>query len=170
MLDINVDTVRLDFFSDASAAKTLGFRAIYEKHWLHTRWETNYIHEHKPSIEYLELYTVTAALLSWGHLIQNKRILIHCDNQAVMEMLNKSTSSCGNCMYLLRLIIMDNLIYIRRVFAEYVRSADNDFADALSRLQLTHFWKLVSKNRKIMNQQPTPISDLVWPASLIWKK
>ena len=69
MLDINVDAVRLDFFSDASAAKTLGFRAIYENHWLYARWETNYIHEHKPSIEYLELYAVTAAL---GHLIQNK--------------------------------------------------------------------------------------------------
>ena len=170
MLDVNRCVTRIPFFSDASGGERLGFGAIYEGHWLYSQWEDNYIQVNKPSIEYLELYAVTAAFLTWGKLIQNQRVLIHCDNKAVVEMLNKSTSSCKNCMDLLRLVIMDNLINNRRVYAEYVKSADNNFADVLSRLQLSRFWSLVEKYGKVVDLTPSPISHLVWTASIIWEK
>ena len=99
------------------------------------------------------------------YLLKNQRIIVHCDNQAVVAMINNSSSSCKNCMYLLRLLTLNNLVHNRRVFAVYVSSKDNDLADALSRLQFDCFWKLASPK---MNKQPCKVSELVWPPTKKW--
>ena len=64
---------------------------------------------------------------------------------------------------------MDNLINNKRVFCNYVKSADNKIADALSRIQLKRFWNLVKKNNLPVDQHPSKISPLVWPVSKIWQ-
>ena len=84
----------LNFYSDASANERLGFGAVFNNHWLFAQWECGYIKTFKPSIEYLELLGLTAALLTWGHLLRNQRIQIYCDNMAVVAMVNNMTSSC----------------------------------------------------------------------------
>ena len=124
----------LNFYSDVSAAEKLGFGAVFNNEWLCAQWEPNYM-KNKPSIEYLELLALTAALLTWGHELMNQRVKIHCDNMAVVNMVNTATSSCKNCMYLIRLIVLNNLINNRRVFVLHVRSKDNILSDALSRRQ-----------------------------------
>ena len=63
MLDVvspwdNVEV--LDFYSDASASKTLGFRCIYQRAWIAKMWEEGFIEKCEPSIEYLELFALTA--------------------------------------------------------------------------------------------------------------
>ena len=134
MLDLATTTssVELNFYSDASAGEFLGFGAIFDNRWICGQWEKGYIKQpNGPTIDYLELYALTAALLTWQTELQNRRITIFCDNMGVVGMINSSTSSCRNCMYLLRLIILDNLVHNRRVFAKYVRSQDNELSDAL---------------------------------------
>ena len=131
--------------------------------------EEQYIEQYSPSIEYLELLGVTAALLTWGHLLKNIRIIVFCDNQAVVGMINKMTSSCRNCMYLLRLITLNNLIYNCRVFAKYISTTDNNLSDSLSRLQFGCFWRLVKEKNIPMNPLPLDILPLIWPASRIWQ-
>ena len=54
-------------------------------------------------------------------------------------MINNSSAKCKNCMVLIRMIVLEGLVCNTRVFAKYVRSKDNDKADALSRLQWTRF-------------------------------
>ena len=122
---------------------------------------------YNPSIEYLELVGLTAALLTWGKFITDQRVILFCDNTAVVGMVNSMTSSCKNCMYLLRLIALDNLIHNRRVFVKYVKTADIYLADTLSRLQFSRFWKLAPKETNLV---PCKISSLVWPISNIWIK
>ena len=142
MIDVNksVAALELDFYSDASAAVDKGMGAIFGPHWFFARWENNFIQTFQPSIEYLELLAVTAVLLTWDYLITNQRVIIYCNNQAVVVMINNMTSSCKNCMYLIRLIAINNLIHNRRVFVNYVKSLQNSFADTLSRIDLPHFW------------------------------
>ena len=150
-LEVTFNAKQLDFYSDTSAAEILGFGAVFEDMWIFVQWEKGYIRQKPtPSIEYLELYALTAAVLTWGNLLQNRRITIFCDNMAVVAMVNNSTSSCKNCMYLLRLLIMDNLIRNRRIFAKYVRSQDNEMANTLSRLQFHRFQQL-SKKKPMRN-------------------
>ena len=120
MLDCEEMIVAEDlmFYSDAIANKRLGFGAVFNKHWLYSQWEPGYINTdlNEPSIEYLELYALTAALLTWGHLLKDMRIQVYCDNMAVVSMINNATSSCKNCMFLIRLIVLNNLVNNRWVF------------------------------------------------------
>ena len=169
MIDINkfITSQELNFYSDMSANAELGAGAYYNTHWMFVKWEPNFIKENAPSIEFLELFGVVAAVLMWGHLIQNMRVVVFCNNMAVVSMLNNSVSSCKNCMFLLRVLMLNNLVNGRRVFAKYVKSAKNAIADSLFRLQFRHFWSLVPHN---MDPQLTTISPVVWPLSKIWTK
>ena len=44
------------FTSDASAAPDLGYGCIMNDHWMFGKWELNFVHKFKRSIEYLELF------------------------------------------------------------------------------------------------------------------
>ena len=146
------------FYSDASASKVLGYGCIFNTKWLQGYWNTEFIEQCKPSIEYLELFALTAGLLTWGHMIRDCRVTIFCDNSAVVSMVNDLTSSCRNCMVLLRMITLNGLKFNRRVRTKYVRSRDNGLADALSRGQMMRFRKLGPH----MDEKPCIIhSDLI---------
>ena len=67
-------------------------------------WLKEFIQEHKPSIEFLELFAVTAAVISWIHQFKNRRIMLLCDNKSVVDMINLTTTSCKNCMVLIRFL------------------------------------------------------------------
>ena len=170
MVDLNRFETSEDlfFYSDASRSTVLGVGAVFNTHWLFAQWEPDYIKNCEPSIEYLELYGVVAAVLTWGHLIRNKRIILYCDNTAVVGMINNMSSSCKNCMFLLRLLVLNNLVNNRRVFARYVDTKSNFLADSLSRLQFDRFRRLSAYRN--MDEHPTKIASLVWPASKIWQK
>ena len=103
MLDLTVSltAAEIRFYSDASAAETLGFRCIFQKSWIFGQWEKDFIKTKKPSIEYLELFALCTGIFTWQHRLQNCRIVMFCDNQAVINMINNITSSCKHCMLLL---------------------------------------------------------------------
>ena len=90
MLDLErwVDAWEVSFYSDASTNKLLGFRAVCSTAWTFGQLELGFIEQCKPTIEYLELFAFTAALLTWGDKLQNTKILIHCDNSSVVSILN----------------------------------------------------------------------------------
>ena len=100
-----------------------------------------------------------------GKQLENIRMALYCDNESVVYMVNSQSSSCKNCMYLLRALILDNLIHNRRVFARHLRSEENYLSDALSRLQFKRFWRLAPET---MNKSPSIATPLLWPASAIW--
>ena len=122
MIDLEAATVmakQLNFSSDASANVSLGMGGVYNDHWLFAKWEPGFIKNYSPSIGYLELFALVASVLTWGHELCNLRMIIFCDNSAVMSMVNNLTSSCQNCMYLLCLLTLNNLINNRRVFVQH---------------------------------------------------
>ena len=104
----------------------------------------------KPSIEYLELFALCAGVLAWCDTprLNNTRIIIFCDNQAVVSMVNNTTSGCKNCMVLLRTLVLNNLKHNRRIFVSYVRSSANILADSLSRGKFDTFWKHAPNNTR----------------------
>ena len=170
MIDFDKATyagTELRFFSDASANKILGYGAVFNNDWLFGQWEPGFIENQKPSIEYLELFALTAALLTWGDKIMDMRVVIFCDNSAVVQMVNTLTSSCKNCMYLIHLITLNNLVDNRKVFVKHLRSEENVLSDALSRMNFKKFWKLVPPT---MHHFPSTVSPLIWPVSKLWQK
>ena len=155
----------ISMFSDASRALTLGFGGICQQSWMYGAWPTGYIEKYEPSIEYLELYALVATVLNWIHRHRNKRIILFCDNQSVVHMVNNTTSSCKQCMVLIRKLVLKSLTENVRVFAKYIRSKENVASDLLSRLKIKQFLTLQK-----WDAMPTPIPPELWPIEQIWLK
>ena len=115
----------IEMFSDASRSKSLGFGGICEKSWVYGQWDSKFIEEFEPSIEYLELYAVVVTVLNWLDRFRNERITLFCDNQAVVSMINNNTSSCRNCLFLIRKLVLHSMVLNTRVFASYISSKAN---------------------------------------------
>ena len=133
-------------YSDASRNFKLGFGAICQQSWVWRQWNFEFMEHAQPSIEYLELYAVLIAVTNWVHRFSNRRITLHCDNMSVVQMINSTSSTCKNCMVLIRKLTLQGLIHNVRIFAQYMKSKDNYFSDALSRLDFPRFWCLSHKH------------------------
>ena len=167
MIDLEKSILAEDigFYSDASAAIDLGFGSILGKKWIFGQWGRQFMKQNKPSIEYPELFALCAGILTWDSDLNNCRIIVHCDNQAVVHMVNSTTSSCRKCMKLLRILVLNNMRFNRRVFARWLDTKSNFLADSLSRMDLIRFRKLGPN----MNQFPDHISPDLWPISKVWE-
>ena len=165
-LDRFVSARELCFYTDSSARHDLGCGGIFNQEWFCLQWEPDYIKKNKPSIEYLELFAVCAGVLTWCKKLTNLRAIVFCDNKSVVDMINSSSSKCKNCMYLIRLLVLNGLIHNTRVFCKHVLGKQNLLADSLSRLKFHKF----RRHGKHMKRYPTRVSTLVWPASKIWHK
>ena len=155
----------LDMYSDASGNYKLGFGAYCGTEWTFGQWDEAFCTEHKPSIEYLELFAVLVGVLNWIKLFENHRIILFCDNESVVSMINGSTSKCRNCMVLIRLLTAESINRNVRIFARHVGTKANGKADALSRMDFDRFWRLA---QGIMNPSDTPIPSVIWPMEKIW--
>ena len=156
----------VDMYSDASGCVTKGFGAYCGPAWTYAQWNGTWMKQANPSIEYLELYAVTIGVLLWIGQFKNSRILLHCDNSSVCEMINNCTSGCKNCMVLIRLMVLECLRHNVKLTAEWVSTGDNGKADALSRFEFQRFRRL-GKN---MNEDMTPLPLEIWRIWKIWIK
>ena len=157
----------IDMYSNASG--TIGMGAICGTSWMFQKWNCDFIQKRKPSIEYLELFAVTAAVLAWIHRFQNKRIILFCDNRSVVDMINLTSTSCRNCMVLLRIIVLKGLVQNVRIFARHVEGKKNIFADSLSRDKIPYFKQLCEIKNKQIEGKPTPVNEAIWPVEKLWK-
>ena len=158
----------LDWYTDASGA--IGFGGIHGgNEYFQGFWPKEFLVNQKPSIEYLELFAVTISVLLWAKQYPNKRICVFVDNLSVRDMINNSSSSCKNCMVLIRLVVLESLYWNVRIFAKHVKTKENFFADALSRAQDSRFWSLAAKYDKSFSKKEK-IPEKIWPISQIWMR
>ena len=134
MVDTLVFASSMDiyFYSDASASGRLGFGCIFNHSWIYGKWNERFIDECDPNIEFLELYALCAGIFMWQNELQNMRITVFCDNMAVVHMVNNMASSCKHCMNIIRLLVLNGLLYNRRIFVKYIDMKSNYLADHLS--------------------------------------
>ena len=151
-------------YSDASRNFSKGFGAICNDEWIHGVWDKAFMEKYQPSIQYLELFGVTVAVLKWIKLFKNKTISLFCDNQSAPDMINGQMSGCKQCMVLLRFIVLEGLKHNVWIKAKYVESKKNILADALSRLEFDRF-REKGEHMKILPEQ---IPQEIWPLSKIW--
>ena len=130
--------------------------------------DRNFMLEVEPSIEYLELFAVVATAIAWLHSFKDRRVILFCDNMSVVHMINKSSSTCRNCMVLLRILVLFSLQKNVHVFARYVPTKSNGLADALSRLKLPKFFDLAQKWGLQVDMEPTPVLDRMWLMNKLW--
>ena len=91
------------------------------------------IHTHKGSIVHLEMLNILVALKLWGHLWKSKKVIIKCDNQAVVSVL-----SSGKCYEKYLTDIARNILFYTalndiNIIPIHVLGRNNRAADLLSR-------------------------------------
>ena len=154
---------QIDFYTDASGA--IGFGGVCESSWCYGYWEADFLAA-KPSIEFLELYAVLMGVLLWIDRYQNRRVILFCDNQAVVSMINNTISSCRRCMVLIRLLVLKSMQSNVRIFANYVDTKSNFRADMLSRGKIRQFKQLDFRH----DEQETPLAQDIWPVWKVWER
>ena len=165
--DVDVQSA---IWSDASRNSSLRFGVICSDEWVFGQWDALFIKKEGPSIEYLEFFAVVAGILQWGDRFKNKSIVIRCDNKSVVDIINANSSSCKNCMVLLRIMILHALKLNIHVMAKHILGCDNNLSNALSRLQFNRFWALAKKNKLFFKAQPKMIPEEIWPMKKLWLK
>ena len=154
----------IGMYSDATTNPNLGFGAICGHSWIVERWDANFIITKKPSIKYLELYAVVAAVVTWIHRFRNHRIQLHCDNLSVCHMINSNRSSCKNCMVLIRILVLESMVHNVRIYARHLSSGTNLLADLLSRMRIQQF-KQVAVD---MQDKPVKVLEILWSMWKLW--
>ena len=161
----------LSFSSDATTNKTLGFGSIYNSAWIYGQWELEFmnLNEKYISIEFLELYALCIGIFTWGHMLQNQRVIVFCDNKAVVAMINSTSSSCKLCMTLIRKLALKNLTWNVRVFSRHITGKNNFLSNSLSHLKIDLFRKQAEDIGRKTDLFPTRPSPELWPLSVYWK-
>ena len=165
-----IQPVVVPIYTDASRNFDLGAGGVCSNRWWFAlQWDRQFMEQNQPSIEYLELYAVTIAVLNWTSMEQfrNKRIALHCDNMSVVHMINSNTSSCKNCMVLIRIIVMHSLINNVRIYARHISGVANVRSDLLSRKKFHKFWEMSGDT---FQTKPTKLPELIWPMHKVWLK
>ena len=102
-----------------------------------------------------ELAALTLAIVTWGKELAKRRLLIHCDNMAVNEVMRTGTSKNPVLMSLMRFLSLKCISLDLTVHTSYIRSVDNRAADLLSRMDLMAF----RAHSPSSNLDPTPVTE-----------
>ena len=151
----------VDFYSDASGK--IGFGGVCGTKYMHGTWDQQFLVSCEPSIEYLELFALVASCINWLHLFANSRIVLFCDNQSVLVMVNNTSSRCRQCMVLIRILVLHSLQVNTRVFAKYINTKSNTRSDWLSHGKISQYLNTFAHDDK-----PTEVPEMLWPIEKIW--
>ena len=139
--------------SDASGR--FGCGAFWDCQWLQYQWPDGL---ESWSIAVKELVPIVMACALWGRKWQGSSILIHCDNEAVVSVVNAGCARETNLMHLLRCIFFVAAQFELTLTAAHIPGKDNTAADAISRNNLPLFHSQVP----LAAREPSPI-----PAALV---
>ena len=144
---ITNDTVQL--YTDASGA--YGYGAVCGQSWFFGEWNAEWISE---NITLKELYPIIVAIEVWGYRIANKSICFNCDNEALVYVLNKQSSTEKRVMFLIRRLVLLTLHHNILFTANHLPGKLNILSNALSRLQIAKFKMLMPDADKYQTSIP----------------
>ena len=143
----------MQLYTDAS---DLGYGGYWAGHWFGLPWPT---HLRQHSITWREMYAILIACTTWGAHWHRKRILFHCDNQAVVAVWEKGSSRCPHIMALVRALFFTAATHNFHLCIVHIPGINNCIADHLSRLSLQEFRHAAPTADPL----PTPVITPVLP-------
>ena len=123
-------------------ASEVGFSCYFQGHWCQGKFPGAHFQDRLMSINWRELHTLTMALAIWGNWFKGKRILVHCDNTSIMQIMAKCSSKSKFMMVLVHSLTMFSMQYNFDLCLQHILRVDNGVADALSRFNQDQFWHL----------------------------
>ena len=146
-----------ELFTDASAA--IGMGIFMNGKWAQAGWGQHFQDECAGNnITFLEYFPILVAIHIFENQLKNKKVIFHCDNEAVVEIINSQTSKCPRVMDLVRPFVLKTLRLNSIIRAKHVKGIDNSIADALSRFNMQLFRTLAPG----AEENPMPILAHLW--------
>ena len=144
----------LEFYTDASGA--LGYGGIFLTKWFYGKWVPHHkLGQPGISIAWQELFAIVTACHIWGEHLQNRRLILHCDNESVVNVINSKRSRIPRVMDLFRHLTFLTLQYNIYIRAKHVPGKRNEIADSLSRFQFQRFRQLAPQ----ADTNPCPVPE-----------
>ena len=106
----------------------------------------------------MEWLPLVLACAVWDSSWKNRRVVVHCDNEAAVTVLN---SGYARDMHLLRALFFIKAIYQIELKATHIPGKDNVIADAISRDKLTVLHSQVPPPDLDPTQVPREIQHLL---------
>ena len=145
----------LSLFTDAS---DIGMGGVFDDKWFSTTWPLHFSGDNC-STNFQELFAIFTAITIWADMLSNKQILIHCDNQTIVSVINAGTcKSSTTIMTVIRKLFFVCARHNISILAKHIPGHFNDQADALSRLQVARFNHLHPTAAK----NPTSVPATIW--------
>ena len=145
----------LELFTDA--AGTLGYGAYFRGAWFHYAWQP---HQLEHSIQWKELFAIVAAALTWGSSWSGRKIRFFCDNQAIVLAWGNRRCKQPHIMALLCTLFFTAARHHFHVLLTHLPGTKNTLADALSRMQFTHFFVLAPQADSTPTAIPGTLTSL----------
>lgn len=127
----NLLSTKLCLISDSSK---YGFGGTFGTNWIQGVWPE---HWKQFNIAFLEAYPILLLIDVFSNYLAHSRVLIRCDNMAVVEILNKMSSKDADIMCLIRHIALLTLMHDITLIAVHIPGKMNVLPDLLSRSQVT---------------------------------
>lgn len=144
-------------FTDSSGG--IGFGIWFNGHWCQEKWHADWVRKGlTKDITLLELFPIVVATVVFGKHMTNKKIRFHCDNKAVVYILNTMSSKSVRVLALLRVLTMQGIFHNCVFKADHIPGSKNNVADALSRFQQERFRRLAP----LADTAATPMPAYLW--------
>ena len=143
-------------YSDASGS--FGCGAWCGRSWWQYPWQTGL---EQWSIARKELLPIVIACIVWGRSWKGEVVVAHCDNQAVVEVINAGSCKDPGLMQLLRCLFFVSAHWRVTIRAIHIPGHHNTEADAISRNKLHLFHMQVPGANRTPTAIPTAAIDLL---------
>ena len=127
----------IQLYTDAS---NIGYGAVYGNKWIRGVWDE---YRRGMCINYKELFAILAATMTWGHEWKGKRVVFLTDNKTITHVWSSGTSPSPTLMSLIRPLFLSAARGSFSVAFRHIMGIRNPVADALSRLQMEKFFRLM---------------------------
>ena len=145
-----------ELYTDAS---DIGFGIYFDGHWVSEKWPEfigNDICTY--NIDFRELFAIYAAIIIFAGKLSGRQVIIHTDNLPIVHAWHKGSSTSHLIMSLTRSILMIAANNEFAISLQHIPGVRNEAADALSRLKLDAFQRLMPSS----DPQGTVVPSAVW--------
>ena len=132
-------SVSLKLFTEA--APSVCFGGFYNNLWSADGWpkEMFSLPQNAQSTALLELFPVVVACLLWRSGLCRKKIVVFCDNEATVSIINKGRSSTPFINRFIRCLTWTSVMSNFPLHAAHLPGLNNSLADSLSRFNFQKF-------------------------------
>ena len=150
--DFVTEAVDMQLFTDSTRT---AFGGYFAGKWFQGQFPSKLLDE-QTSMALFELYPIVMACMLWGHMWHRKRIMLNCDNMAVVDIIHKGRSKIPSIMKLMRRLTYHAAVNHFVIMSKFIDTRSNNIADALSRYQMQRFHRLAPH----AEAEPTPCLDI----------